>query len=53
MDVLVRSGAYERFGEATVLGSFRQAAIRAWEVLDEMPPSALDGSPGAGSTPDA
>jgi SulP family sulfate permease len=39
MSVLVRSGAYKRFGEANVLGSFREAAVRAWEVLDEAPPS--------------
>jgi len=38
MSVLVRSGALERFGEDNVLSSFREAAVRAWTLLDEEPP---------------
>jgi SulP family sulfate permease len=39
LDVLVRSGAYDRLGEDNVLGSFREAAVRAWELLDEERPA--------------
>ena len=35
MDVLVRSGAYDRFGEENVCGSFREAVVRAWVLFDE------------------
>jgi SulP family sulfate permease len=35
MMVLVRSGALDRFGEDNVLGSFREAAERAWVVVGE------------------
>ena len=35
MMTLVRSGALDRFGEDNVLGSFREAAIRAWAISDE------------------
>ncbi|MEQ1856553.1 MAG: SulP family inorganic anion transporter [Longimicrobiales bacterium] len=38
MDVLVRSGAYERIGVDNVKSTFREAAVRAWELLDETPP---------------
>lgn len=34
MDVLVRSGALDRIGEDNVLGSFRGAVARAWELMD-------------------
>ena len=35
MATLVKSGALERLGEDNVLGSFREATIRAWAVADE------------------
>jgi len=38
MTVLVRSGAYERFGPENVKETFREAAVRAWELFDETPP---------------
>jgi hypothetical protein len=41
MDVLVRSGAYDRLGKESVLGSFREAAVRAWELLDESAPGVV------------
>lgn len=34
MMVLVRSGALDRLGEDNVLGSFRDAAARAWEIAE-------------------
>ncbi|MDP2469977.1 MAG: SulP family inorganic anion transporter [Candidatus Palauibacterales bacterium] len=34
---MVRSGALDRFGEENVLGSFREASVRAWEVTDQLP----------------
>ncbi len=37
MNVLVRSGAYERFGTENVCANFREAAVRAWALLDEAP----------------
>ncbi len=40
MDVLVRSGAYERIGVDNVKATFREAAVRAWELFDETPPEA-------------
>ena len=46
MMVLVKSGALERFGEANVLGSFREASVRAWAVADETVPRD-DGSKGS------
>jgi SulP family sulfate permease len=39
MVVLSQSGAYERLGADNVKSSFREAAVRAWEVLDEVPPA--------------
>jgi SulP family sulfate permease len=42
--VLRRSGALERFGAGKVLGSFREASVRAWAVLEEEPEG------GAGTT---
>jgi SulP family sulfate permease len=39
MTVLVRSGAYERFGVDNVKATFREAAVRAWELFDETPPA--------------
>jgi MFS superfamily sulfate permease-like transporter len=35
--VLEQSGALERIGPANVLGSFVEASVRAWEVVDEIP----------------
>lgn len=35
--VLQRSGTLERFGTDNVLGSFREASVRAWAVLEEEP----------------
>jgi SulP family sulfate permease len=35
MMALVKSGTLERLGEENVLGSFRDATIRAWIVADE------------------
>jgi SulP family sulfate permease len=35
MMVLVKSGALDRFGERNVLGSFKEASVRAWEIADE------------------
>ena len=35
MMTLVKSGALERLGEEHVLGSFRDAVIQAWAILDE------------------
>jgi SulP family sulfate permease len=35
--VMVRSGALDRLGEDNVLGSFREASVRAWEVVDDLP----------------
>ena len=37
LSVMVKSGALNRLGEANVLGSFREASVRAWEVVDELP----------------
>jgi len=37
MMVLVKSGALDRLGEDNVLGSFREASVRAWAVVDEGP----------------
>jgi hypothetical protein len=37
----VQSGALERLGEDNVLGSFRDATIRAWAVWDEVAPPAV------------
>lgn len=37
MNVLVRSGAYERFGTENVCSNFREAAVRAWAILDDAP----------------
>lgn len=37
MMVLVKSGALDRFGEENVLGSFREAVVRAWALSDEAP----------------
>jgi SulP family sulfate permease len=42
MMVLVRSGALDRFGEDNVLGSFRDAAERAWVVVGEDSTGPLD-----------
>jgi sulfate permease, SulP family len=44
MDVLVRSGALDRLGEENVCGSFREAVVRAWVLLDdaEVAPGAAD-----------
>jgi SulP family sulfate permease len=39
MMVLVKSGALDRFGEDNVVGSFREASVRAWALVDE------DGAP--------
>jgi SulP family sulfate permease len=39
MTVLVRAGAYERFGADNVKATFREATVRAWELFDEMPPT--------------
>ncbi|MSR20586.1 MAG: hypothetical protein EXR95_00250 [Gemmatimonadetes bacterium] len=39
MSVLVRSGAHERFGVDNVVSTFREAAARAWVLLDETPPA--------------
>lgn len=39
MNVLVRTGAYERLGRENMLETFREAAVRAWELLDEAPPT--------------
>lgn len=39
MTVLARSGAYERLGADNVRATFREAVVRAWEILDEIPPS--------------
>jgi len=33
--VLERSGLLQRLGSTNVLGSFREASVRAWEALDE------------------
>jgi SulP family sulfate permease len=44
MMVLVKSGALERFDEQNVLGSFREASVRAWEVADEAPPGGFEGA---------
>jgi SulP family sulfate permease len=41
---LVQSGALERLGEDNVLGSFRDATIRAWAVWDEVAPPAVPAS---------
>ncbi len=35
MMVLVKSGALDRFGEDNVLGSLREASVRAWALVDE------------------
>lgn len=35
MMVLTKSGMLERLGEDNVLGSFREASVRAWRVADE------------------
>jgi SulP family sulfate permease len=35
MMVLVKSGTLESLGEENVLGSFREASVRAWAVADE------------------
>jgi SulP family sulfate permease len=43
MTVLARSGAYERLGADNVRSSFREAAVRAWELLDEKPPHESEG----------
>ena len=39
MSVLVRAGAHERFGVDNVVSTFREAAVRAWVLLDETPPA--------------
>lgn len=39
--VLQRSGALDRFGPENVLGSFKEASVRAWTVLDEEVPEAV------------
>jgi len=44
MTVISRSGAYERLGADNVRSSFREAAVRAWELLDEEPPPTHDQS---------
>ena len=38
MMVLVKSGTLDQLGEENVLGSFREASVRAWAVADERPP---------------
>jgi hypothetical protein len=38
MTVLAQSGAHERLGVDNVRSSFREAAVRAWELLDDAPP---------------
>jgi len=45
LDVLIRSGAYDRLGEDNVCASFREAAVRAWEVLDDSPAGPGPASP--------
>ena len=37
MTVLVRAGALERLGAENVLGTFREAVVRAWELTDGTP----------------
>ena len=37
--VMEQSGALDRLGAANVLGSFREASVRAWEVVDDFPES--------------
>lgn len=41
MMVMVKSGALDRFGEENVLGSFKGASVRAWEIADELAEDAL------------
>lgn len=40
MMVLVKSGALDRIGERNVLGSFKEASVRAWELADAAEESA-------------
>jgi len=45
MEVLVRSGAHDRLGEDNVCASFREAAVRAWELSEDAPPEAEAAEP--------
>jgi hypothetical protein len=45
MMVLVKSGALDRFGEGNVLGSFKEASVRAWELADEAGDAATPAGP--------
>ncbi len=51
MNVLVRSGAYERFGTENVCSNFREAAVRAWALLDESPPQQAPTAQAESGTP--
>jgi len=48
MMAMVKSGALDRFGEHNVLGSFKEASVRAWEIADE---GGGDEAPGARAGP--
>lgn len=47
MMVLVKSGALDRFGERNVLGSFKEASVRAWELADDADERASPAEPSA------
>jgi len=47
MIVLAQSGAYERLGVENVRSSFREAAVRAWELLDDAPSPSTSKKEGA------
>ncbi len=53
MSVMVRSGAHERFGADNLVETFREAAVRAWVLLDETPPSAVAASGNHGTAKNA
>lgn len=50
MNVLVRAGTYERLGVDNIKATFREAAVRAWELSDETPPVPTQADAGTSPT---